>query len=49
MSTETIETVLFKSAVELIESRYPQGWGGAAAIRTESGKILTSVAPDIKK
>ena len=48
MSTETIETVLFKSAVELIESRYPQGWGGAAAIRTESGKILTSVAPDTK-
>ncbi|POC07046.1 cytidine deaminase [Vibrio vulnificus] len=28
--------------------RYPSGWGGAAAVRTESGKILTSIAPDTK-
>jgi cytidine deaminase len=26
----------------------PCGWGGAAAVRTASGKILTSVAPDTK-
>ena len=44
----TIETELYKAAIELIENRYPQGWGGAAAIRTESGKILTSIAPDTK-
>ena len=44
-----IEQTLYTSACELIEARYPRGWGGAAAIRTESGKILTSVAPDVKK
>ncbi|MGJ8581293.1 MAG: cytidine deaminase [Psychromonas sp.] len=43
-----IEEQLFKAAAELVNSRYPISWGGAAAIRTESGKILTSVAPDIK-
>ena len=43
-----IEQTLYTSACELIEARYPHGWGGAAAIRTESGKILTSVAPDVK-
>lgn len=35
-------------AAALIESRYPARWGGAAAIRTKSGKVLTSVAPDTK-
>lgn len=43
-----IENQLYTSAAKLIVSRYPVGWGGAAAIRTESGKILTSIAPDIK-
>ncbi|MHA2939681.1 cytidine deaminase [Vibrio sp. RC27] len=43
-----IEKAIFDAAVELINSRYPSGWGGAAAVRTETGKILTSVAPDIK-
>ena len=43
-----IDAQLFKAAAELVYSRYPINWGGAAAIRTESGKILTSVAPDIK-
>ena len=43
-----IEKALYQAAVALIESRYPTGWGGAAAVRTESGKILTSVAPDTK-
>ncbi|WP_310620329.1 cytidine deaminase [Flexibacterium corallicola] len=47
MSNE-IEQSLFKAAIQLIERRYPIGWGGAAAIRTASGKILTSVAPDTK-
>ena len=44
----SIENELYQAAVTLIERRYPKGWGGAAAVRTESGKILTSVAPDIK-
>jgi cytidine deaminase len=43
-----IETILYKAAVELIEKRYPQGWGGAAAIMTASGEVLTSVAPDTR-
>ena len=37
-----------QKAQELIISRYPTGWGGAAAIATNSGKILTSIAPDTK-
>jgi cytidine deaminase len=44
----SIETDLYDAAVKLIEQRYPLGWGGAAAIRTSSGSILTSVAPEIK-
>jgi cytidine deaminase len=43
-----VESSLYEAAVSLAAKRYPQGWGGAAAIRTETGKILTSVAPDIK-
>lgn len=44
----TIEQTLFDEAKLLIERRYPTGWGGAASVRTESGKILTSIAPDTK-
>lgn len=43
-----IEQKLYNAAVELAQKRYPLGWGGAAAVRVESGEILTSVAPDIK-
>lgn len=46
--TRQIEKDLYNAAVQLIESRYPAGWGGAAAVRTASGKILTSIAPDVK-
>jgi cytidine deaminase len=42
-----IEQTLFKAAVALIEKRYPTGWGGAAAMYTKSGEILTSVSPEI--
>ncbi|MGE7910643.1 cytidine deaminase [Lysinibacillus xylanilyticus] len=42
-----IEQKLYQSAVELIEKRYPSGWGGAAAMYTEDGQILTSVAPEV--
>ncbi|CAH6863386.1 Cytidine deaminase [Vibrio chagasii] len=45
---EQEEQGLYHSAVELIKKRYPRGWGGAAAVRTETGKILTSIAPDTK-
>ncbi len=42
----SIETSLYQAATNLIESRYPIGWGGAAAIGLNDGHILTSVAPD---
>ncbi|WP_107942486.1 cytidine deaminase [Metasolibacillus sp. FSL H7-0170] len=42
-----IEQKLYQSAIDLIEKRYPSGWGGASAMYTEDGQILTSVAPDI--
>lgn len=42
-----IEQKLYKAAIDLIEKRYPTGWGGAAAMYTEDGQILTSVAPDV--
>lgn len=41
-----IERQLFTAAAELVVSRFPKGWGAAAAVRTATGKILTSVAPD---
>ncbi len=43
---EQEEQELNNAAVDLIKKRYPLGWGGAAAVRTETGKILTSIAPD---
>ena len=43
----SIEQKLYQSAIELIEKRYPTGWGGAAAMYTEDGHILTSVSPEI--
>ncbi len=43
----SIEQVLYQAAVDLIEKRYPIGWGGAAAMFTEEGEILTSVSPDV--
>ncbi|RWZ58594.1 cytidine deaminase [Halobacillus fulvus] len=42
-----IEQQLFEEAVQLIENRYPSGWGGAAAMYTNDGTILTSVAPEV--
>lgn len=42
-----IEQKLYKAAIDLIEKRYSTGWGGAAAMYTEDGQILTSVAPDV--
>lgn len=42
-----IEQKLYESVIDLIEKRYPVGWGGAAAIALEDGSIHTSVAPEI--
>ncbi len=41
----SIEQDLYSAAAALASSKYPVGWAGAAAIRTASGKILTSIAP----
>ena len=42
-----IENALYEAAIQLIIKRYPKGWGGAAAMYTKDGQILTSVAPDV--
>ncbi|WP_282138715.1 cytidine deaminase [Rossellomorea aquimaris] len=42
-----IEKTLFEEAVALIEKRYTTGWGGAAAMYTKRGEVLTSVSPEI--
>ncbi|RKD69580.1 cytidine deaminase [Sinobaca qinghaiensis] len=38
---------LYKEAADLVEKKYPLGWGGAAAIRLEDGTVLTSIAPEV--
>ncbi|MFD2923946.1 cytidine deaminase [Halobacillus naozhouensis] len=43
----SIEHQLYNAVIELIEQRYPIGWGGAAAIGLEDGTILTSIAPEV--
>lgn len=42
-----IEQQLYDAAVRLISERYPTGWGGAAALFTSDGQVLTSVAPEV--
>ncbi|MBO9129901.1 cytidine deaminase [Bacillus sp. 165] len=41
------EEELYNCAVEFIKKRYPKGWGGAAAMLTDQGEILISVAPEV--
>jgi len=43
-----ISTSMHRTAIEFISTRYPKGWGGAAVVRTETGKLLISVAPETK-
>lgn len=43
-----MEQQLLKAALDLLSSRYPTSSGGVAALATESGKILTSIAPKVK-
>ncbi|MFJ6413506.1 cytidine deaminase [Terribacillus saccharophilus] len=42
-----IMDLLYEAAIQLIQKRYPSGWGGAAAMRTSEGVVLTSVAPEV--
>ncbi len=44
MKNTAIERKMFGLAVELIDKRYPVGWGGAAVIRTEQDSYFTSIA-----
>lgn len=41
-----IEKEMYKKAVQLIEKRYPTGWGGAGVVHTANGNYYTSVAID---
>ncbi len=44
MRSIEIENKMFQIAKELIEKRYPKGWGGAAVIRTQEDHYFSSVA-----
>ena len=44
MNNSVIEKKMFQIAKDLIEKRYPQGWGGAAAIHTKEDHYFSSVA-----
>ena len=40
---DPIEQAMFRHAIELIEKRYPVGWGSAAVVRTEDNRYFTSI------
>lgn len=42
----SIEQEMYRRAVELIQKRYPTGWGGAAVIHTDKDSYFTSVSID---
>ena len=44
MRNTEIEKRMFQIAKELIEKRYPEGWGGAAVIHTAQDHYFSSVA-----
>ena len=44
MRNYEIEQTMYRKATELIEQRYPIGWGGAAVIHTAKDNYFTSVA-----
>lgn len=44
MRNYEIEQIMYHKAIELIEQRYPDGWGGAAVIHTAKDHYFTSVA-----
>jgi cytidine deaminase len=43
MRNYEIENEMYRRAVELIEKRYPVGWGGAGVVHTAKGNYFTSV------
>lgn len=43
MDEVNIEKKMFDIAVELVNMRYPKGWGGAGVIRTEDDMYFTSI------
>ena len=44
MRNTEIENEMYRRAVELIEKRYPVGWGGAGVVHTANGNYYTSVS-----
>ena len=46
MRNHEIEQEMYRLAVELIEKRYPVGWGGAGVVHTSKGNYYTSVSID---
>ena len=43
MRDQEIEREMYRRAAELIERRYPSGWGGAGVVHTAYGHYFTSV------
>ena len=43
MRNYEIEQEMYRRAAELIETRYPTGWGGAGIVHTSKGNFYTSV------
>lgn len=46
MRNFAIEKEMYRLAAELIEKRYPKGWGGAGVVHTANGNYYTSVSID---
>ena len=46
MRNREIEKEMYRKAVELIEKRYPKGWGGAGVVHTDKDSYFTSVCLD---
>lgn len=46
MRNYEIEREMYRRAVELIEKRYPTGWGGAGVVHISAGNYFTSVSID---
>lgn len=44
MNELEIQQEMYNKAIDLIQRRYPIGWGGAAVVYTTDGKFFTSVA-----
>ena len=44
MRNLTVENKMLQIAKDLIETRYPKGWGGAAVIHTQKDHYFSSVS-----